>query len=492
MEETELFLLLFSAISVAILMWRAMKRERKFQKVPPGRMGWPFVGETLAYLKPHPSTSMGEFMEQHISRYGKIFVSNLFGEPTIVSADLGLNKFILQNEGKLFESSYPKSIEGILGKWSMLVLVGDMHRNMRILSLNFMSNTKLRVHLLHEIEKHTLLVLGAWREKQVFSAKEEAKKFTFNLMAENIVSMKPGKPETESLKREYITFMKGVISAPINLPGTSYRRALQSRKTILGVLEMKMEEKKMRTNGREPEIEEEEDFLGWVMKQSDLSSEQILDLILSLLFAGHETSTVAITMAMYFLDGCPRAIEQLQEEHMGIAREKREKGESSGLNWEDYKRMEFTHSVINETLRLGNVVQFVHRKALCNVQFKGYDIPRGWKVLPVFAAVHLDPLNHHKPHHFNPWRWQDSNNSSNFMPFGGGPRLCAGADLAKLEMAIFIHHLVLNFTWEVTEPDIPTAFPFIDFPKGLPITVHRLSSNTTSTILERETTATGS
>lgn len=51
--------------------------------------------------------------------------------------------------------------------------------------------------------------------------------FTFNLMAEHIMSLEPGKPETEQLKKEYITFMKGVVSAPLNFPGTAYRKALQ-------------------------------------------------------------------------------------------------------------------------------------------------------------------------------------------------------------------------------------------------------------------------
>lgn len=51
--------------------------------------------------------------------------------------------------------------------------------------------------------------------------------FTFNLMAKNIMSLDPGKPETEELKKEYITFMKGVVSAPLNFPGTAYRKALK-------------------------------------------------------------------------------------------------------------------------------------------------------------------------------------------------------------------------------------------------------------------------
>ena len=51
--------------------------------------------------------------------------------------------------------------------------------------------------------------------------------FTFNLMAKNIMSMDPGEEETERLRREYITFMKGVVSAPLNFPGTPYWKALK-------------------------------------------------------------------------------------------------------------------------------------------------------------------------------------------------------------------------------------------------------------------------
>lgn len=56
---------------------------------------------------------------------------------------------------------------------------------------------------------------------------------------------------------------------------------------------------------------DESDLLGWVLKNSNLSKEQILDLLLSLLFAGHETSSVAIALAIYFLESCPAAVQQL-------------------------------------------------------------------------------------------------------------------------------------------------------------------------------------
>lgn len=71
-------------------------------------------------------------------------------------------------------------------------------------------------------------------------------------------------------------------------------------------------EERIKRNEEEKKGLEENDLLNWVLMHSNLSTEQILDLILSLLFAGHETSSVAIALAIYFLPGCPQAIQQLR------------------------------------------------------------------------------------------------------------------------------------------------------------------------------------
>lgn len=177
MSDLEFLLCQCVLLSTLLVIFNLVKRKQKSStNLPPGNMGWPFIGETIGYLKPYSATTIGAFMEQHISRYGKIYKSNLFGEPAIVSADPGLNRYILQNEGRLFECSYPRSIGGILGKWSMLVLVGDMHRDMRQISLNFLNNARLKTHLLREVENHTLWVLNSWKEDSPFCAQDEAKK----------------------------------------------------------------------------------------------------------------------------------------------------------------------------------------------------------------------------------------------------------------------------------------------------------------------------
>jgi len=86
---------------------------------------------------------------------------------------------------------------------------------------------------------------------------------------------------------------------------------VQARSTILKFIEAKMEERAKRIEKGEA-VEEDNDLLNWVLTHTNLSNEQILDLILSMLFGGHETSSVAISLAIHFLPGCPRAMQQLR------------------------------------------------------------------------------------------------------------------------------------------------------------------------------------
>lgn len=140
--------------------------------------------------------------------------------------------------------------------------------------------------------------------------------------------------------------------------------------------------------------------------------------------------------------------------------------------------------VITETLRIGNIISGIMRKAVRDVEMKGNLIPKGWCVFVYFRSVHLGADIYDDPYAFNPWRWKvrshpaphciyacisllicrtcndvlignpwtflqerDMMGSSGFTPFGGGQRLCPGLDLARLEASVFLHHLVTNFRY---------------------------------------------
>ncbi|CAN4082359.1 unnamed protein product [Withania somnifera] len=431
------------------------------KSLPGGSMGLPFVGEAFGFFKSHKSFSIGSFLQHHRSRYGKVFKSFIFGSPTIISCDLELNRFVLQNEGKLFQSSYPKPIRDILGKHSlMLVTDRELHKKLRSIEIGLINKFKCTPNFLGNIDKLCVSLMESWRGNQLVLFAKQAKQFSFDLMLMNLLGMEPGEPLGLQLLQDFLTFMKGFVSIPVNLPWTPYAKAIKSRTRISSTLKQVLRDKKNRkdvqvvVNGPAKENPPFDDIL----LKGDLSDVEKVSILLDLLLAGYETTSGLLSLLVYFIAQSPAALQNLKE--------KEKEGEP--LNLEDYKQMEFTIMVINETLRCGNLVKFVHRETIKDVEFRGYHIPAGWKVLPILSAVHLDPSLHENPSDFNPWRWKDPTTSKKVIPFGGGLRLCPGSDLAKLEASFFLHHLVLNYRWTLKEDDdYPTLYPYMDFPRGL-------------------------
>ncbi|WOK93880.1 Cytochrome P450 [Canna indica] len=457
-----------------LILFHSFRRyaKKKDHNIPPGDMGWPLVGETFSFMKPHLSTTVGGFMEQHTTRFGKIFLSNLFGAPTVISAEPELNRFLFKNDTRLFEPGWPRSFADIVGRSSISFLVGDAHKHMRSIILDFLSAERIRTFFLQDMDYLASILLGSWTEGSVISSLDEATKFSFYIMVKNILSIGPEDPQIEWLRGEFNTFTKGLISFPLKIPGMAYWRGLQSRRNLLELLNQEIT-KRTKEGDNTNERTKKDDFLGWVIKNTDYSLEKIGDLMLHTLFAAHDTTSRAISLMIYFLDSSPEIIAHLREEHVGVLNSRRQ-NEESNLTFEDYKSMEFTQCVINETLRLGNIVSHIQRKVSADVHYKGYLILKGYNIAAHLSAVHLDPSLFEDPHHFNPWRWLCSSGvkkTNDFMPFGGGARHCPGSEIARLEMAVFLHHLILKHDWVVAEPDHPICVPYVDFAKGLPIKV---------------------
>lgn len=435
-------------------------------KAPRGSFGWPLVGETLRFLTPHASNTLGSFLDDHCSRYGRVFKSHLFCTPTIVSCDQELNHFILQNEEKLFQCSYPKPIHGILGKSSMLVVLGEDHKRLRTLALALVTSTKLKPSYLGDIEKIALHIVGSWHHGKASKITfcDEARKFAFSVIVKQVLGLSPEEPVTAMILEDFLTFMKGLISFPLRIPGTPYARAVQARKRISSTVKGIIEERRKTGSCKK------DDFLNVLLSTNELSDEEKVSFVLDSLLGGYETTSLLISMVVYFLGQSATDLDLVKREHEGI---RSTKGKEECLSSEDYKKMEYTQHVINEALRCGNIVKFVHRKALKDVRYKEYLIPSGWKVLPVFSSVHLNPSLHGNAQQFQPRRWEGASQgtSKKFTPFGGGPRLCPGSELAKVEAAFFVHHLVLNFRWKIDGDDVPMAYPYVEFPRGLPIEI---------------------
>ncbi|KAG8634942.1 cytochrome P450 724B1 [Manihot esculenta] len=460
-----ILLTLFLGLGLAFVLSRLLTRKNP-ANLPKGTMGWPLCGETLALLKPHRSNSMGFFLQQRCSRYGKIFKSHLFGYPAIVSCDYDFNMFILQNEGKLFRASYPTAMHDILGKFSLLHITGDLHKKLRNIAVSFITVSKSTPSFLHCVEKFSISMMESWKDRKEIGFHKDIRKFTLDLMVNTLMGIEPDEPVASKILKLFRTYMKGFVSLPLHFPGSPYSKAVKAREKLSSTVREIIKEKEKEMN---VEIARKEDFLDVILSKRRLSDDETVSIVLDILLGGYETTSTLISLIVYFLAHSPVAFESLKKEHEVI---RRSKEDGKPLDWEDYQKMEFTINVISESMRCGNVVKFVHRKALEDVKYKEYVIPSGWKVLPMFTGAHLDASLHENPFEFNPWRWSsDKTTSKKMMPFGGGARLCPGAELAKVVIAFFLHHLVLNYRWKIKADEYPVAYPYVEFQRGLQLEV---------------------
>lgn len=189
MDTIDLFLYLFLSVFTFYLlrcMAAAHLRGRK-TRLPPGTLGLPFIGETLQLISAYKTENPEPFIDDRVSKYGSIFTTHVFGEPTVFSADPETNRFILQNEGRLFESSYPGSIQNLLGRYSLLLMRGSLHKRMHSLTMSFANSSILKDHLLGDIDRLVRLNLDSWTGR-VFLM-DEAKKviILFNYFSIRIV-----------------------------------------------------------------------------------------------------------------------------------------------------------------------------------------------------------------------------------------------------------------------------------------------------------------
>lgn len=455
------------------------KAKEEGSGVPRGNPGWPVIGETLDFIASGWSSRPVSFMEKRKSRYGKVFKTNILGKPVIVSTDPEVNKVVLQNIGNIFIPAYPQTITEILGESSILQMNGSLQKRVHALLGGFLRSPQLKARITRDIERYVKLTLDSWKDQHIVYVQDEVRKITFDVLVRVLVSITPGE-DLNFMKREFAEVIKGLICLPIKLPGTRLYKSLKAKERLLKLVRRIVEERKAAMDRGDHETlkgppNDAVDVLlrdtGDSSETSRLSLDFISSNMIEMMIPGEETLPTAMTLAVKFLSDCPVALNQLMEENMELKKGKALSGEDYA--WTDYMCLPFTQNVINETLRMANIINAVWRKAVKDVKIKDYLIPEGWGVMASFTSIHMDEENYENPYQFSPWRWEKAasvNNNNSYTPFGGGQRLCPGLELSKLEISIFLHHLVTTYRWVAKKDDV-VYFPTVKMRKKLPITV---------------------
>lgn len=167
---------------------------------------------------------------------------------------------------------------------------------------------------------------------------------------------------------------------------------------------------------------------------------QLLDEILILFAAGHETTSNALTFTCELLARNPESQEKILKEVIAI------KEESSDLMYW-IKNAKYTRLVIEEAMRLFPPAYFIDRVNIEEDEYDGMCFPKGTNLLFSVYEIHRHPDFWKEPDEFKPERFLEETTkfSKNYYPFGAGQRMCIGNNFAMYEMILVIMSLVERF-----------------------------------------------
>nr|CAB3504865.1 unnamed protein product [Digitaria exilis] len=383
-------------------------------------------------------------------RYGPVFKTNLVGQPLVVSLDPKFNRYIFQQEGKLFRSWYPETANSIFGKKSITTYNSTIHKFVRNFSSKLFGPENLKEVLIQELEDAMRQSFASWATKPSIEVKDSVADMVFDLVAKKLISIEP--IESRELRKNFEEFFQGMLCFPIYFPGTSFYKCMQGRRNVHKRLAGLLQERLSKPRKKHDDLVD--------LLVEELQSEKpvidatfAIDVLAALLFASFSTISATLTIGLKLLTDNPIVVEALKEEHEEILKERGDK--NSRFTWEEYKSLAFTTQVINEINRMSNIAPGIFRKTLTDVQVNGYTIPAGWLVMISPMAVHLNPKLFEDPLKFDPWRWMTHDQTKrnlqqrNFMPFGGGLRLCLGAEFSKPFMSLFLHVLVTKYRYNI-------------------------------------------
>jgi len=234
-----------------------------------------------------------------------------------------------------------------------------------------------------------------------------------------------------------------------------------------------------RREGRRGEGEKEkgdllELLLGTPYRDSGerMTAEQVLIESMQLLVAGNETSPVTLSWTLALLARHPEWAERIRDEV--------EKVFGGGpVTLEGLHRLDVTLRVIDEAMRLYPPFWMIDRMALADDEVEGIRIPAGFTVVPYIYGTHRNPEVWRDPDRFDPDRFlpeaKRERHPFAHLPFGGGPRICIGSNLAILQMLLVLSSFVRRYEVELVGDAFPEIAPMMILrPRGgIPMHVRR-------------------
>lgn len=407
---------------------------------PPGSFGLPIIGETISYAR-----NSHRFFERRFEKYGPVFKTRLLFGKTVCF--IGPEAYTFFANEPVFDrtGAPPRHVQKLL-HWNSLPLIGGAeHQQMRSLVLQAFSRKALEVYV-PIIERTTSAYLKKWEQEVHFAWVSEFKKLSASICMRLFTGGEPQAP-SDDLAQTLDRFLAGLTALPVNLPWTTYGRALQSRDRLLQIIDVAIS----RHRGQRSDDMLTELLDAKAQDGSELKEEQLRAQMLHMFFAAYGGIYRVLTLLCMSLAQNPGMMERGRDEVLQYAPE-------GSLGLGELAKLTFLDQVTREVRRSNRIFASSFPMRVTEpFEFQGYHVPKDWKAMGgIYTTMQDSRVFAHAeqfdPDRFGPDRAEDRQHENSYVPQGGGPmegHRCPAEDLTTTLMKVVGALLLRNYTWEL-------------------------------------------
>lgn len=393
------------------------------------------------------------FMEKNAKRYGEVFEVDLTRKVLFFSSPKAIQELFAANPRKFECGGSNHILQPIVGNYSLLLLDGDRHKRHRSLLMPPFHGERMKAYgeLICALTRE---VTNKWIPEKPFIARNAARDISIEVILQAVFGLSEGERYDEL--RQMLAQMLEAMNSPwkssllffkklqMDLgPWSPWGKFVRRRQEIDKLLYAEISDRRA---SLDPEAS---DILTLMLLAKDaegqpLTDEECKDELLTLLFAGHETTATAIAWALYLIHKHPEVRAKLLEELATLG----DDPEPMAI-----AKLPYLNGVCNETLRMYPVTIITSPRTCkepITIDAENYD--GGTNLVPCIYLVHRREDLYPEPNKFKPERFLERKFSPyEFFPFGGGNRRCIGAALATVEMKLVLATILLNYNLALAE-----------------------------------------
>lgn len=413
-----------------------------------------------------------DVLEERAQRYGDTFaLGKNTSTPLVYVSNPEAIRQILTADSEMFESGRAnKPLQFLLGENSLILLDGKKHQRQRRLLMPPFHGERMRAYgkLICDITEQ---VMSQWKIGEAFYVRSAMQEISLQVILSAVFGLDKGQRFDQL--RQLLSSLLDVIGSPLTssflfFPSlqkdlgswSPWGRFLRQKQQINQLLYDEIQQR------REQADPCGDDILSLLLSARDeagqpMTDDELRDELLTLLFAGHETTASALAWALYWTDYLPEVRDRLLSELDTL---------SPDTDPTTIARLPYLSAVCQETLRIYPIaINPFPRTLKAPMEIMGYQFEPGTTLLISIYLTHHREDTYPEPKRFKPERFLERQFSPyEYLPFGGGNRLCIGMAFAQYEMKLVLATILsrYNLTLADSRPIKPARRGFTIAPPG--------------------------